>query len=269
MEQKPLRTLGKTLEKTISRIQGDILNLKNIDRYLVASLAIIFAIVGLFGDIVSSNIEITIILAALGVLVFNLTIPDETPTQGLDDFLNDRHDLPKLSETLANVQEVWIYSPSAANIFRGDNLGVIKEHILKNPDGHLRILIQDPTEENAVDILKKHLDEGVVELHNQSMPNEISETLRILKSIHNGKRSGKLSYGLMSYGLGFSILIFNPNESDGFLILEVHGFRNEDTRSRMHIRIDRSESERWYSYWKNQMTDMWKSAKIEQDESIA
>ncbi|RMG75145.1 MAG: hypothetical protein D6711_07405, partial [Chloroflexi bacterium] len=246
--------------KTLSRIFNDLLELNNIEKYVIAFAALGFAVLGLFDDVVSNDLKMSAILAALGLLVFNLTRPEQDGTASLDHFLNDRQDLPKLSDTLANVQELWVYAPSAANLLRGDNLGVIKDKILKNPNGHLRILIQNPDEQLAVTILQKHLDEGVVEQNNQSMPHEIQETLKRLASIRDEKRLGKLSYGLMPYGLGFSILIFNPNKSDAFLILEIHGFRNKDTRARMHIRITRRDSERWYDYWKNQMIAMWNDA---------
>jgi len=255
----PVVRFFKDIFKTFRRIFADIGQLKNLDNYLVTGLAILFAVLGLVGDSISDDLKMSIILAALGILVFSLTKPEQE-VKTLDTFLNDRTALPKLSDSLQTTEELWIYAPSAANILRGDSLGIIKQNILDNPKGHLRVLLQNPHEKIAVDMLVEHLDKGVIEQNNQSMPEEISNTVRQLNALQNRENKGKLSYGILRYGLGFSVIIFNPNKATGYVILEIHGFLNQDTRSRMHIRIERSESEYWFNYWLTQMRDMWDSA---------
>ncbi len=242
-----------SLQRTLKHI------IKNLDGYLVTFLTIFFVVLDFFGDTINDSLKINAILVALGLIAFRLTRPNES-AKSLDTFLNDRAGLPKLAETLQQTEELWIYAPSAANFLRGDNLGLIRRHILDNPKGHLRVLMQNPNEQEALHILINHLDKGLVEQDYQAMPDEIKSTLNQLHSLQTRGNKGKLSYGFLNYGLGFSIVIFNPHKVTGFVILEIHGFMNQDTNARMHIRIERQESETWFNYWLDQMRDMWENA---------
>ena len=58
----------------------------------------------------------------------------------------------------------------------------------------------------------------------------------------------------------FSLVLIDPDRNTGQIIVELYGFHNESTRSRMHIVIDKKTSERWFTYWYSQFEYMWADA---------
>lgn len=249
----------KNIQQMLSNILDDILNLRNIEKYVVAGFAIVFAILGLFGDIVADDYKLSIILAALGLLVFSTSQRDrEKPIERL---LNKRKDLPPLSESLKNTHALWVYAPSATNFLEDTNLSLIEENILSKKKGSFRVVIQNPDETEAINILIKHLDEGITRQNNQPMREAIAKTKSRLEKLAKRDHTGKFSYGFLDYGLGFSLVAFNPEHHNGYIILEMHAFQNEYTHDRMHIRIDRHDSEFWFDYWINQFNMIWEKAK--------
>lgn len=254
----PIYDFLKSIRQTLNNILDDILNLKNIEKYLVAGFAIVFAVLGLFGDIIPDDYKVSVGLAALGLLVFSTSQRERD--KPIERLLNRRKDLPALTESIKNTTELWIYAPSATNFLEDANLSLIEEHILSNKKGHFRVIIQNPDEHEAVNILIKHLDEGITRQNNQPMPEAIAKTKLRLEKLGKREHHGKLSYGFLNYGLGFSLVVFNPNRHDGYIILEIHGFQNEYTHDRMHLRIERQESEIWFDYWIKQMDFIWEKA---------
>ncbi len=250
--------LLRDVQRTFSNILDDILNLKNIEKYLVAGFALIFAILGLFGDIVPDDYKVSVGLAALGLLVFSNS--QQEKDKPVERLLNKRKDLPPLAESLKHTSELWIYAPSATNILEDANLSLIEENILSKKNGHFRVIIQNPDQTESVNILIKHLDEGITRQNNQPMREAIAKTKSRLEAIAKRHHNGKLSYGFLDYGLGVSIVAFNPTHRKGYIILEIHGSQNEYTHDRMHLRIDREESEIWYDYWISQMNFIWDKA---------
>lgn len=254
----PIINFFRSIQKTLSNILDDILNLKNIEKYLVAGSAILFAILGLFGEIIPDDYKVSVGLTALGLLVFSTSQRERD--KPIEQLLNRRKDLPPLTESLKKINELWVYAPSATNFLEDTNLSLIEENILSKNKGHFRVIIQNPDAQEAINILIKHLDDGITRQNNQPMPEAIEKTKSRLEKLAKRNHDGKLSYGFLDYGLGFSIVVFNPERHDGFIILEIHGFQNEYTHDRMHLRIDRQESEIWFDYWINQMKFIWDKA---------
>lgn len=257
----PFVRLLKDIITTLSHVMNDIITLKNIEKYVVAFSALFFAVAGLFGDVIPDNLKVSVGLGALGLLVFGLSQREDE--NSVEKILNNRKDLKPLVDSLKTATELWIYAPSAANILHDTNL--IEEQILSNPRGHLRVLIQNPANKEAINILIDHLDKGTIRQNNQPMERAIQSTREQLETLAQRSHHGRLSYGFLNYGLGFSVVIFNPQKSDGYVILEIHGFQNEFIHNRMHIRINRQDSEAWYDYWVGQMTAMWDKAEHKYD----
>ena len=249
-----------SLSRTAKRIKSDVLHVRNIEAYFVAGAAIVFAVLGIFDDLVSDALKLTIILAALGLLVFNLTVPKEEQRLDLDDVLQNRSDYIPFPERIKGAKTLWIYAASAVNILNHTNLQAIREEILSHPDGELRVIIQDPNEATAMRMLIKQLDESV-DFPMQHMEDSIHETLKrfdLMKKWENCP--GSFGYGFISYSPGFSLVVIDPGEKNGVVIPEFYGFHNEHTGSRMHIEIMRQSSQQWYDYWVSQFDYMWREA---------
>ncbi len=241
------------------RILTDIKNRRNIEVYVLSFAAFAVALVSVFADAVlaslGDNIVNSIILATLGLLVLNISTP-KVQESSLDDYLDDRSNLGSFEERIKGARKLYIYAPSAANILHGDNAEAIRKEILTRSDGELRVVIQNPDRADAVNILVDQLDRSV-EFQVQHLPEELQRTLRQFKLIDSWNTPGTAELKLLDYSPGFSIVMLDPDRISGQVIVEMHGFQNESTRSRMHVIINKRDSERWFTYWYEQFENIW------------
>ncbi|MBL8156592.1 MAG: hypothetical protein JNM70_20610, partial [Anaerolineae bacterium] len=150
-----------SLQRFLSRVLNDLKARRNLDSYVISAAALVAAVLGLLNDIVPPQLQMTILLAGVALLVLNLSTPEEGGGGRLDDYLNDRASFPPFRERIQNAHRLWIYAPSAANILRTENADAIRKGILAHPDGEFRIILQDPQAAEAVQILIKQLDESL------------------------------------------------------------------------------------------------------------
>jgi hypothetical protein len=243
----------------IKRVLTDIKKRQNIEIYAIGFGAFVVAIASLFGDAILANLGDNVVnsmmLAALGLLVLAISTPQKDKS-ALDDYLDDRSNLGAFADRLQGARKLYIYAPSAANILHGDNAEVIRREIISKKDGDLRVIIQNPDKEAAVDILVDQLDRSL-EFQVQHLPEELQRTIRQFKLIHSWDLPGHTELKMLDYSPGFSMVMIDPDRNNGQIIVEVHGYQNESTRSRMHIVITKKESERWFVYWQHQFETMW------------
>jgi hypothetical protein len=246
------------LLRTAQRIGRDITQFRNLESYFIIAMVVLFLFVTTFGEGVSENDRWNLVLAALALLLFNLTIP-KNEVKTLDDFLQDRSTLGAFPERITKARKLWIYAPSASNLLRGDNVDAIRRTVLAYPDGEMRVIIQNPANQPAVDILVRQLDKSL-DYQLQHMPDELQNTLRQFAIIESWKVTGKFGYRLLDYSPGFNIVAIDPHLAHGVVLVEFHGFHNESNRSRMNLEIRKSDSERWFMYWVSQFEYMWQDA---------
>lgn len=252
----------------LERIGKDLRDRRNIEAYAATFFVILFAILTIVGDIVPTNIKEAAMLSALGLLVYNLTVPKDASLTSYDQMLNDRTDFKQpFSELVRSATQLYMYAPSAVNVLNSDNLKVINDSILSRKGGEFKIIMQDPEEIEAVKILSRQLDENVIR-QVQDLPSALTSTYKKLRNISTWERKGVFEYKLLSFGPGFSLVVVNPNEADGVVVVEFYGYMHEDTSSRMHIELTRKDSERWYNYWVSQFDVMWKDARYDGEERI-
>jgi hypothetical protein len=259
-DSKVKTTMIDAFKRTSKRIFADIRSLRNIDAYVVALFAVVFAVFTAFGDSIPDQYKMAALLAGVALLVFNITTPEQKPSATLDDYLNDRSSFPPLKERIKTAHKLWIYGPSAVNILGAENSLAIKNSILNQKDGELRIIIQNPNEKAAMDILIRQLDE-LIDYKVQDLPHAIQETLDRLRHMRQWKTMGTFEYRLLDYCPGFSMVAIDPDKNNGVVIVEFYGFYHEHTANRMNIEITKALSERWYTYWVSQFDHMWKHAK--------
>ncbi len=248
------------IRSTSKRILTDIRARRNIDSYVVAFFTLVFAIHTLVGDIVPDQYRMAALLAGVGLLVFNITVPEHKQSGSLDDYLNDRKSFPPFKERIRNARKLWIYGPSAVNILGAENSLAIKDNILNHKDGELRVILQNPNEKAAIDILIRQLDESI-DFKVQDLPQAIQETLARLRNMKQWKIQGTFEYRMLDYCPGFSMVVIDPDKKHGVVIVEFYGFHHEHTASRMNIEITNARSERWYLYWVSQFDYMWLASK--------
>ncbi|HEX2907246.1 MAG TPA: hypothetical protein VHO69_10330 [Phototrophicaceae bacterium] len=232
------------------RIGADIVAGRNLESYVVTVIGIALIFLDIVGD-VDDGLKLTVVIAALMVLVFKSTTP-ETQTLDLDHVLHDRDDFGPFRETVRGRRQVWIYGPSSVNALRED----IEREVL-DKGGTVRIMLQDP-DSPALDFLCDQLD---TRDPRANLKRDLETSIKLLEHISASVPNGKLECRLLPYSPGYSMVLVEPDGRDGQITLEFLGFRYEHIKQRMHIVISRLESPRWFDHWKDQYQRMWDAAK--------
>lgn len=237
--------------RTLRRIGTDILSGRNIESYALSIVALVIAVLSFIEDALSIEVQLAVILAALALLVFRTTAP-EKPQVDLDNVLRDRQSYGPLRDFVRGGSEMCIYGPSAVNLLT--SAGVLEREILDR-GGKLRVLIQDPSEAASINMLYRQLDEM-----STMLTDDIQRASAILENLKE-RRNYDLEYRLLPYSPGFSIVIIDPDGRDGRLVIEFFGYSNRSIEDRMHIEIQRRQSNYWFEYWASQFERMWDDAK--------
>jgi hypothetical protein len=241
----------------LHRIKSDISARRNLDTYVATVIAIVFAALGVVGDIVPDSLKWSALFAGVGMLLFRITLPAR-PGRSADQIFADRaeYDASPLPRLLNSATQLWIFAPSAINILSPQNCEAIRQKVLSKSGGDVRITVLDPNNDAAVALAVKQLDESL-QYRMQGFRPSLAASTHQLETMAQWQVAGVFSYGYLDYNPGFSLVAINPHHRDGRVIVELHGFRNESTASRMHFTLTRSESDRWYQYWVNQFEEIW------------
>jgi hypothetical protein len=242
------------------RVGRDLRDRRFIDVYSVAIVAFVLAIVSLIGY-GSSQLRWSVVLAALGLLVLRITIPETAPDASLDDLLRDRFafDAVPLADRLRDAREVWIFAPSGVNLLTAHHCELLRAGPLSRSGGIVRVVVLDPSRDAAIDLATRQLDDSL-DYPTQKFRASLEATIGKLEAITRWPVPGSFRYGLLGYNPGFSLVAIDPSTRGGTLIVEFHGFHNEATSSRMHVEITRKQSDRWYTYWTDQFERIWSAA---------
>lgn len=234
------------IERGLRRILNDIQKGRNIESYVIALVGVALVVMDVIGE-VDPGLQLTVITAALALLVFRSARPTET-TVDLDSILKDRQSYGTFREFIQGGKVLWAYGPSLVNVLH--NSSDIKREIL-DKGGKVRILVQDPSKEASMEILRHQLDQS------NNLDHDLKGSLFTLDKMVIW---GGVEYRLLPYSPGFSLTVIDPDGRDGRLIVEFFGFHNEFIRDRMHIVIERRQSQYWFEYWAKQFEAMWNAA---------
>ena len=243
------------------RVSADITARRHLDAYVVSALALVFAVVTVVSDAVSVDLRWAVALAGLGVLVYRTTAPK--PDVTVDQLLQDRQGFESepIAKRLRNAREVWLFAPSGINFLNEENLAALRTGALARPDGSLRVVVLDPDDAAAMNLAIRQLDNALTyPLQEFSVCHQ--QVLQRLKRIADEwPKAGTFEYRYLDYNPGFSLVAIDPTGKDGRVIVELHGFHNEATTSRMHFVLSASDSRRWFLYWTSQFEKMWAAAR--------
>ena len=242
------------------RIAKDLKNREYIDAYSVAFVAFGLAILSLVPDLVPDPLKWAAVLGGVGLLVLRITIPD-TQAGSVDELLNDRFAFDKtpFATRIEGASTVWVFAPTAINLLSAHNCELMRNKVLGKPDGMLRVVILNPSDQQAVQQAVRPLDD-YLDYPVQDFRDSLAATEHQLHAMSAWKVPGSFDYKFLDYNPGFSLVAFDPGARNGRIIVEFHGFHNESTSSRMHIELSRQQSERWYGYWMEQFERIWEAA---------
>ena len=240
----------QTLKRTLSRIVADLSEGRHLESYALALVSFALAIVGLVADVVPDSMKLAVILAAVGLLVFQSTKPERQPVD-LDSVLSDRQSFRPFREFIRGGKVLWVYGASGGNSLRQD--ADIKRELLDR-GGQVRILMQNPASV-VMDVLPRQYDD----IH--PLRDDIQVSLRTLQNLAERQQNGAVEYALLDYNPGFSLAIIDPDGPNGRLVVEFHGYDTDLITDRMHIEITRQQSQHWFAYWTHQFEVMWEAGK--------
>jgi hypothetical protein len=244
----------------LRRIARDLRHRRHIEVYVVVVASIALAVLSLFGDLVSDEVRWAVVLAALGLLTYQITLPDR-PTD-LDHVLHDRaaFDDVTLSSRWRGAREVWIFGPSVAYLLTAEAASHLRSHVLARQDGVVRVLVLDPEEQAAVELAGRQLDQATA-FPIIDLAKALAATIGRLEMMARWDTQGAFEHRFAPFNPGFSVLAIDPYGKAGSLIVEFHGLHNEANASRMHIELTRAKSEHWFGYWRDQFEQLWDIAR--------
>jgi hypothetical protein len=250
-----------SVENAIRRLISDFKRRQNIDAYVISTITAAFAILTVLQDIVPSRLNSAALLAGIALLVYRTTIPSRLSNVA-DEFLKDRSsfDETPFSSRIQNAREVWIFGPSAVNLLNPQNCDALRTSVLSSTDAVIRVVVLDPSEGIALDLAAQQLDDSI-DYPIQRLRPSVDATLDQLQLMTAWPVAGSIEYRLLQFNPGFSLVVIDPADRRGTVIVEFHAFHNESTASRMHLELTRSDSARWYAYWTAQFDHIWSAAR--------
>jgi hypothetical protein len=216
------------------------------EAYTLFCVGVVLTFLGL-ANVVAVQIMLSAVLGALTFLVFETAVRSGTGHVPPEQILENRGGFAAFSKILPGVRDLRIYGPTAVSALT--NAADIRRHVLRT-GGQVRILTlsDDP---QAVASTAFQLDDNL----------DLGETLRnsvITAAMLSGEPG--FSYRQLPVNPGFSLVIVNADKPDGYLIFESHGFRDDSISDRMHIKITKAGSPRWFAYWVTRFEAMWEAA---------
>jgi hypothetical protein len=187
-------------------------------------------------------------LACLGFLV--LSTVRQRAAQGftIADVLRDRDSYEGFARLLDGASELCFYAPSGVNVLP-QHLPDVKRWV--QGGGRARIVVHDP----------EAVTDGGVRAQLDTNTDFLQDLERSLTALARHAIPEKLDYRLLPLNPGFSIVVVNPGQRSGRVIVELHGFQDAKIGDRMHLEIRRTESVHWFDYWAGRFEAMWLAAR--------
>ncbi|MFD0683762.1 hypothetical protein [Actinomadura fibrosa] len=244
----------------LRRIGGGLRDRANADAHVVTAAALACAVLSVCGDLLSPGLRWAVVMAGLGLLVHDITVPDRAGA-ARNVVLGDRSAFTEDPVPLRHAREVWMFAPAGKNFLSSVHCDLLRREVLEGRNGKVRIVLLDPGLDDAVRLATRQLTLSS-DYPGQPFPEALGAAVQRLRGLAGGAR-GDFAYGFVDYNPGFSMLAVDPYGPGGVLIVEIHGYHNESSASRMHLRLTRETSPRWYDYWCAQFQHLWAASGAE------
>jgi hypothetical protein len=246
--------------RALRRIGGNIRRRQFIEAYAVVAVSAVVAVLSLVGDLVGDDLRWAVVLGALGLMTYQITLP-ERPGD-VDDVLHSRaaFDDTTLISRLRSATEVWLYGPSLVNLLTADTAGHLRQTVLARPDGRVRAMVLDPDQPAAVELASRQLDHST-DYPTVDLGTALPGAVHRLGNMAGWSVAGTFEHRFAPFNPGFSVVAIDPRRKGGVVIVEFHGLHNDSDSGRMHVELTRAGSERWYEYWCEQFDDLWNRAR--------
>ncbi|MGH8908925.1 MAG: hypothetical protein ACRD0K_21135 [Egibacteraceae bacterium] len=231
----------------VRQVAEDLRQGRHREAYTIFTIGAVLTVLGLV-NVVEERVLLSGVLLAVAFLAFETTLERESASRGLEQVIRGRDALGAFSAVLPDGGEVLLYGPTLVNVVV--NAAAIKTKVL-DKGGRVRAIVQDP-DSHAVRFTKAQLEDSL------DFDFALASSIATLRKMRGW---GDCDFRLLEFSPGFSMVVVNPTRPDGFLLLELHGFDNAAITERMHLRINRAESVRWFDYWASRFERMWEQSR--------
>jgi hypothetical protein len=235
-----------TLKDLSRRTVEDLRNGRHREAYALFLIGAVLAALGLLG-VADVTVLLSAILLALSFLVFHTAAEATGQRPDLDEVLRSREDYGPFSKLLLGTRDLRVYGPTAVNVLV--NSADIRRFVL-NTGGTVKVIVQDAGQA-ALAMAAAQLDD------NFDLESTLNNSVAILDRLAG---EPGFAYRRLDAITGFSLVVVNAADSDGYVIFESHGFKDDNITDRMHILIRKRESPRWFLYWLTRFDAMWEAA---------
>ncbi len=234
------------IRSAVGDVFRDLREGRNWEAYGLFLSGVTLVLLGSF-DLVGTRLLINAVLVALSFIIFHSAYGSRAKPAEIEDLLSDRSTFEPFSRVLQQATDVRVYGPTAVNVTL--NAGDVKRFVLDR-GGRMRVIVQD-SGADALRITSHQLDD-VLDLA-RTLENSVAAMERL-------QGEANFSYRRLPFNPGFSLVVINADDHDGYVIFESHGFRDQNIADRMHIVIKRQDSPRWFAYWVGRFDAMWAAA---------
>ncbi|MGI5243283.1 hypothetical protein [Dactylosporangium sp. CA-139066] len=232
-----------------------------VEVYAFAASAFVLAAVSTVSDVLSDNLRWATALTGIGLLALHAARAQGAgpPTETVIGDRSRFRDHP-LTGRLADAREIWIFGLTAGNVLNAETCRILRDGVLTRPDGRVRVAVLDPLAHNAVALADDRMRAGV-EFPFVGLTASLNRSTMTLYNITHWPLPGEFAYRYFAHDTGFSLVVVNPQQRDGEVIVEFHGFKNRSTTTRMHLRFTATTDPHWYAYWLDQFEAIWQQSR--------
>lgn len=249
------------MPKFLGPILADIRNGENLDVYIGELFLIVLGALSLFQlQLVTALTLGTLALLLQGTLSTRRTLGNVNQSiqtfkrgQSAEAFLKDRDAYSPLKETIVVARKICLIGPTLINIFSSASKQV---NIKLQQGAVIQVLLLNPASP-AVDSAAQCMNEPI-----ENLRRDIERTLLYVEDwFRIGIGKGSFEVRLMSAHPNFSMVLIDPEEPQGRMILEIIGYHGGLTE-RPHIELTRERDGRWYEYFLQQYHKLWEDSGI-------
>lgn len=239
--------------KQLRRVWEDIQHGENVDLYVAAPLAILIAILGIFG-ITSPQLVSSITLVILGLLATSL--------------LTSRHAVKDLSQKITQTSETVFFKDLANTNFEtdfedADALWLIGVSLTTITRSHYSIIERKLRAGQTIKAMVVHPDGPAIEMAEiraygrpsiERARTEIRNTLEDLCAL-SLVAPGKLEIRTIQHPLGHGVIARDPDTASGTIYIQNYPFKTEGgSRPKFMLR---PKDGFWYDFFKEELHNLW------------
>jgi hypothetical protein len=237
---------------------------QNYDVYITVAIAATVTLLGLFG-IVDNIIISAAILATLTLVSSSLLVNrrDNQSTRetlnklqnvgtAFDRFLVMEYSREEIIQRVSTSHEIYMWGTALEA-----HIPLLKDYIRQGLDTGLKVkclLVKPSSAAVKMAVFRaKHLKETEIDAI-------LCRNLTILADLASENLSGKLEYRVVDYLAPYTMYVFDPKLSSGYLLAPMSTFRVSNVHRRPTFKLTCRHDKEWFDYFVDQFEQVWNEA---------